>query len=270
MSQKFVMLFLVSSPRVVSLDVAAKILIGEDHGAERDKNKFKSEFWSGSLRPVSPPPPLRLGGSTFATWLFSPAAKVRRLYDIANVLRSLKLIEKVHVTEERGRKPAFEWVGPEDFPPVAGTGFWFLFPCAVSPACLFYVSLCFVLVADLKGSTSGSPARTEAVLEPRSNKDNCTKKLFSSPGTKRSFTRHPSLIKLAKTIQDDRRKINSAPSSPARSSLGAFLQRRTAVCPSPVLTSPFLFSGETPSADFPSKMARLAAICKIELDQEEA
>lgn len=38
---------------------------------------------------------------------------MRRLYDIANVLRSLKLIEKVHVTEERGRKPAFEWVGPE-------------------------------------------------------------------------------------------------------------------------------------------------------------
>lgn len=48
-------------------------------------------------------------------------AKVRRLYDIANVLRSLKLIDKVHVTcEERGRKPAFEWVGPEDFPPIRG------------------------------------------------------------------------------------------------------------------------------------------------------
>lgn len=43
MSQKFVMLFLVSSPRVVSLDVAAKILIGEDQGACQDKNKFKSE-----------------------------------------------------------------------------------------------------------------------------------------------------------------------------------------------------------------------------------
>ena len=43
MSQKFVMLFLVSSPRVVSLDVAAKILIGEDQGADQDKNKFKSE-----------------------------------------------------------------------------------------------------------------------------------------------------------------------------------------------------------------------------------
>lgn len=56
------------------------------------------------------------------------AAKVRRLYDIANVLRSLKLIEKVHVTAERGRKPAFEWVGPEEFPQVKGiTGLLFPF-----------------------------------------------------------------------------------------------------------------------------------------------
>ena len=46
MSQKFVMLFLVSNPRVVSLDVAAKILIGEDQGADQDKNKFKSEYWA--------------------------------------------------------------------------------------------------------------------------------------------------------------------------------------------------------------------------------
>lgn len=43
MSQKFVMLFLVSNPRVVSLEVAAKILIGEEQGANQDKNKFKSE-----------------------------------------------------------------------------------------------------------------------------------------------------------------------------------------------------------------------------------
>uniref|UniRef100_A0A8P4K5I4 Transcription factor E2F8 n=1 Tax=Dicentrarchus labrax TaxID=13489 RepID=A0A8P4K5I4_DICLA len=150
MSQKFVMLFLVSNPRVVSLDVAAKILIGEDQGADQDKNKFKT--------------------------------KVRRLYDIANVLRSLKLIEKVHVTEERGRKPAFEWVGPEEFPQV-------------------------------KGITRKS------VLESRGSVDNCAKNLFSSPGAKRSFTRHPSLIKLAKSIQDDRRKINSAPSSPPTSSI---------------------------------------------------
>ena len=35
--------------------------------------------------------------------------KVRRLYDIANVLSSLKLIEKTHL--ETPKKPAFVWVG---------------------------------------------------------------------------------------------------------------------------------------------------------------
>uniref|UniRef100_A0A3B4X4T1 Transcription factor E2F8 n=1 Tax=Seriola lalandi dorsalis TaxID=1841481 RepID=A0A3B4X4T1_SERLL len=181
MSQKFVMLFLVSNPRVVSLDVAAKILIGEDQGADQDKNKFK---------------------------------KVRRLYDIANVLRSLKLIEKVHVTEERGRKPAFEWVGLEEFPQV-----------------------------KLEKSTSECPPKKKSVLQSRATVDNCAKNLFSTPGAKRSFTRHPSLIKLAKSIQEDRRKINSAPSSPMK---------------------------DSSNTDFPNKMAQLAAICKIKLDQESA
>uniref|UniRef100_A0A3Q4HZX6 Transcription factor E2F8 n=1 Tax=Neolamprologus brichardi TaxID=32507 RepID=A0A3Q4HZX6_NEOBR len=182
MSQKFVMLFLVSNPRVVSLDVAAKILIGEDQAADQDKNKFKT--------------------------------KVRRLYDIANVLRSLKLIEKVHVAEERGRKPAFEWVElPEN------------------------------LALNSENTSTACPPRKKGVLEPRASADNCAKNLFSSPGTKRSFTRHPSLIKLAKSIQDDRRKINSAPSSPVK-------------------------SDSSVNSDFPNKMAQLAAICKIELDQE--
>lgn len=31
-----------------------------------------------------------------------------------------------------------------------------------------------------------------------------------------------------------------------------------------------LSSGDASSTDFPNKMAQLAAICKIELDQEEA
>nr|XP_057945365.1 transcription factor E2F8 [Doryrhamphus excisus]XP_057945366.1 transcription factor E2F8 [Doryrhamphus excisus] len=187
MSQKFVMLFLVSDPPVVSLDVAAKILIGEDQGADQDKNKFKT--------------------------------KVRRLYDIANVLRSLKLIEKVHVTEKRGRKPAFEWIGPNDLPKVK----------------------------DVASPTSACPHKTTNVLESRSTVDNCTKNLFSSPRTKRSFTRHPSLMKLAKSIQDDRRKISSAPSSPAKTAFS-----------------------DSMNNDFPSKMAQLAAICKIQLDQESA
>ncbi|XP_056135000.1 transcription factor E2F8 [Lampris incognitus] len=185
MSQKFVMLFLVSSPRVVSLEVAAKILIGEDQVADQDKSKFKT--------------------------------KVRRLYDIANVLRSLKLIEKVHVTEERGRKPAFEWIGPEEFPNVN----------------------------DLESSTSGCPSTTSRVLESRSSVENCAKNLFSSSGTKHSFTRHPSLIKLAKTVQADRRKISSAPSSPIKTILN-----------------------DSTNKNFPNKMAQLAAICKIQLDQQ--
>uniref|UniRef100_A0A8B9WZ23 Transcription factor E2F7 n=1 Tax=Bos mutus grunniens TaxID=30521 RepID=A0A8B9WZ23_BOSMU len=82
MSQKFVMLFLVSKTKIVTLDVAAKILIEESQDMP-DHSKFKT--------------------------------KVRRLYDIANVLTSLMLIKKVHVTEDRGRKPAFKWIGPVDF-----------------------------------------------------------------------------------------------------------------------------------------------------------
>ncbi|KAM9390438.1 transcription factor E2F7 [Phaethornis superciliosus] len=83
MSQKFVMLFLVSKTKIVTLDIAAKILIEETQDTV-DHSKFKT--------------------------------KVRRLYDIANVLTSLGLIKKVHVTEERGRKPAFKWIGPVEFP----------------------------------------------------------------------------------------------------------------------------------------------------------
>ncbi|XP_070363379.1 transcription factor E2F7 isoform X1 [Equus asinus] len=90
MSQKFVMLFLVSKTKIVTLDVAAKILIEESQDTP-DHSKFKT--------------------------------KVRRLYDIANVLTSLALIKKVHVTEERGRKPAFKWIGPVDFSSSGSDGY---------------------------------------------------------------------------------------------------------------------------------------------------
>ncbi|XP_030004278.1 transcription factor E2F7 [Sphaeramia orbicularis] len=82
MSQKFVMLFLVSKTQTVTLDAAAKILIEESQDSS-SHSKYKT--------------------------------KVRRLYDIANVLTSLSLIKKVHVREERGRKPAFKWLGPVEF-----------------------------------------------------------------------------------------------------------------------------------------------------------
>ncbi|KAL6117072.1 e2f7 [Pungitius sinensis] len=89
MSQKFVMLFLVSKTQTVTLDAAAKILIEESQDSS-SHSKYKT--------------------------------KVRRLYDIANVLTSLRLIKKVHVREERGRKPAFKWLGPIDFKSSASAG----------------------------------------------------------------------------------------------------------------------------------------------------
>uniref|UniRef100_A0A8C8BKM0 Transcription factor E2F8 n=1 Tax=Otus sunia TaxID=257818 RepID=A0A8C8BKM0_9STRI len=166
MSQKFVMLFLVSTPQTVSLEVAAKILIGEDQLENLDKSKFKT--------------------------------KIRRLYDIANVLSSLGLIEKVHVAEERGRKPAFKWTGPEV-------------------------------------STDSQESIT--------SKEQCSKKLFPSRG-KQNFTRHPSLIKLVRSIENDRRKIQSAPTSPVKISA----------------------STDQNLSAFPSKMAQVPAIAKHQLE----
>ncbi|XP_018620855.2 transcription factor E2F7 [Scleropages formosus] len=87
MSQKFVTLFLVSKTQTITLDLAAKILIEESQDMA-SHSKYKT--------------------------------KVRRLYDIANVLTSLNLIKKVHVREERGRKPAFKWTGPVDFHSTSG------------------------------------------------------------------------------------------------------------------------------------------------------
>ncbi|XP_016057142.1 PREDICTED: transcription factor E2F8 isoform X1 [Miniopterus natalensis] len=185
MSQKFVMLFLVSTPQIVSLETAAKILIGEDHVEDLDKSKFKT--------------------------------KIRRLYDIANVLSSLDLIKKVHVTEERGRKPAFKWTGPEISPN----------PSGLSPVIAF------------------SPSDLEL---RQSSKENCAKNLFSTH-RKPNFTRHPSLIKLVKSIESDRRKISSAPSSPIKTNKAESSQN---------------------SAPFPNKMAQLAAICKMQLEEQSS
>ncbi|NXW56524.1 E2F8 factor, partial [Eurystomus gularis] len=174
MSQKFVMLFLVSTPQIVSLEIAAKILIGEEQLEDLDKSKFKT--------------------------------KIRRLYDIANVLSSLELIKKVHVTEERGRKPAFKWTGPEVSPNTQDTKLE-------------------------RTSTTCPPPISESIP----SKEQCSKNLFPSRG-KQNFTRHPSLIKLVKSIEDDRRKVQSAPTSPVKISastdqnLSAF-PRKTAQVP---------------------------------------
>ncbi|NWH51703.1 E2F8 factor, partial [Fregata magnificens] len=182
MSQKFVMLFLVSTPQIVSLEVAAKILIGEDQLEDLDKSKFKT--------------------------------KIRRLYDIANVLSSLELIKKVHVTEERGRKPAFKWTGPEVLPNIRDT--------------------------KLETTSTTCPP---PVSESITSKEQCSKNLFPSRG-KQNFTRHPSLIKLVKSIENDRRKIQSAPTSPVKISA----------------------STDQNLSAFPSKMAQVPAMAKHQLE----
>jgi hypothetical protein len=78
LTQRFLMLFFVSDTKIVGLDVAALILIG-------------------NMSPES------------AKW----KTKVRRLYDIANILSSLQLIKKVRLPLRYGMKPAYQWVGTE-------------------------------------------------------------------------------------------------------------------------------------------------------------
>ncbi|XP_016848216.2 transcription factor E2F8 isoform X2 [Anolis carolinensis] len=142
-------------------------------------------------------------------------AKIRRLYDIANVLSSLELIKKVHISEDKSRKPAFKWTGPDIFSDTQGT----------------------------------QPVPTTAMIisshpeKGKSSKENCSKNLFPTR-SKQGFTRHPSLIKTAKTMQIDQRKIRSAPSSPIKKNTSQI------------------------ASSLPSKMAQLAAICKQQLDEQ--
>ncbi|OEL36549.1 E2F transcription factor-like E2FF [Dichanthelium oligosanthes] len=73
LTQNFVKLFLTMEVDTISLDEAAKLLLGEGH----EETNMRT--------------------------------KVRRLYDIANVLSSLNLIEKIQQGDTR--KPAFRWLG---------------------------------------------------------------------------------------------------------------------------------------------------------------
>ncbi|XP_035212684.1 transcription factor E2F7-like [Stegodyphus dumicola] len=80
MSQKFLMLFLVSPSKVISLGVAAKVL-----------NGFNQRTVKGA----------------------QVKTQVRRLYDIANVFSSIGLIQKEMTLVQLGRKPAFKYIGPD-------------------------------------------------------------------------------------------------------------------------------------------------------------
>nr|XP_018674583.1 PREDICTED: E2F transcription factor-like E2FE isoform X2 [Musa acuminata subsp. malaccensis] len=76
LTENFIKLFLTTDRDTISLDDAARLLLGAIHDASYMRN--------------------------------NNAAKIRRLYDIANVLSSINLIEK---TQVEARKPAFRWLG---------------------------------------------------------------------------------------------------------------------------------------------------------------
>lgn len=92
--QRFVQLFLISSDSIVSLDDAATKLI-DVFSATSDRSSDGSFSFSTD--------------DAQASKLLK--TKVRRLYDIANVLTSLNLIEKVPT---QCRKPTFRWTGCPD------------------------------------------------------------------------------------------------------------------------------------------------------------
>ncbi|KAJ6651598.1 hypothetical protein lerEdw1_020799 [Lerista edwardsae] len=123
-----------------------------------------------------------------------PSAKVRRLYDIANVLTSLGLIKKVHVTEERGRKPAFKWIGPVEF---RGDG------------------------DDVKVDISNCAVLTEAKGTVRVPHQ-------AGASRKERLSRHAS-FHMAQPSQVVKRKVSSEPSSPRRGRQG----KTTGFAPSP-------------------------------------
>lgn len=89
--QRFVQLFLISSNSVVGLDEAAARLTDVDSSI------------SDIFQDVA-----SLSSSDDAQTSKLLKTKVRRLYDIANVLSSLNLIEKV---QTQSRKPSFRWTG---------------------------------------------------------------------------------------------------------------------------------------------------------------
>ncbi|KAM0018857.1 putative transcription factor E2F-DP family [Helianthus debilis subsp. tardiflorus] len=78
LTKNFIKLFLCTNSDMLSLDDAAKILLGDAQNPSLTRTK------------------------------------VRRLYDIANVLSSMNFIEKIHHPETR--KPAFRWLGMASHP----------------------------------------------------------------------------------------------------------------------------------------------------------
>ncbi|THF99916.1 hypothetical protein TEA_002444 [Camellia sinensis var. sinensis] len=107
LTQNFVKLFLCSNVDLISLEEAAKILLDDPsmmrNPSSRDKEACLQMVDLISLEEAAK---ILLGDAHDPSMM---RTKVRRLYDIANVLSSMNFIEKTHHPETR--KPAFRWLG---------------------------------------------------------------------------------------------------------------------------------------------------------------
>jgi transcription factor E2F7/8 len=106
MSQKFLMLFLTSEDGVVSINFAARVLLGDTKNDITEHGRYKSKFLAFRIVFLST-------GVLRISHFLSLEAKIRRLYDIANVLTSIGLIKKYQHQGLTISKPAYKYVGPQ-------------------------------------------------------------------------------------------------------------------------------------------------------------
>ncbi|KAL0377480.1 UNVERIFIED_CONTAM: E2F transcription factor-like E2FE [Sesamum radiatum] len=109
LTQNFVKLFLCSDVDLLSLDRAALALLGDSN----DSTAMRSNVYL--LAMLAYLFMVKYGAKVHCGLIFlslnTSAAKVRRLYDIANVFSSMELIEKIR--DPQSGKPAFRWIGME-------------------------------------------------------------------------------------------------------------------------------------------------------------
>ncbi|XP_063402675.1 transcription factor E2F8-like isoform X1 [Mytilus trossulus] len=230
MSQKFLMLFLVSEQKTVNLDLAAKILIGDANVDRSDYSKFKT--------------------------------KIRRLYDIANILTSLDLIRKVHVTEFRGRKPAFKYIGPDlmqmqDISVCYNDGFH-------RPSSRHSLLDCVKnnQVAEMVTGKRSSEAQT--TYDKKRKTDPCKSDrglqvCVCEPVKKPSFPRHSSFEQICEVAEKERQKLYesmSQPCSPTQDYSGDEFTKS-------------LSQGDTPTASPPKKKGSSKIVVQRNLASEE-
>merc|ERR1719195_1619499 len=172
-TQKFLMLFLVTpAPQTLTLDFAAKVI----HGSQQVEK----------TRPT----------------------RIRRLYDIANILQSLGLIRKVQVTDGRGKKPAFQFIGPDVSNMTLTDEEKKQMPATRQKNSLLAVGRNLVLLPEKE--TPGSGKRGRSLSEERRTEEGPVKLLRTRSESRVSETSPSSLFDLSEICEQERIKISGA------------------------------------------------------------